>query len=154
MAFYSITYAQQCEHILIGEVVDFHDKTPLVGALVVIVGQDKAVLTNEKGKFTIKNICDGTYELEVSHAECSTRFLAVEVLGNTFKRITLEHHIEELDEVRVVGKERRKTNSAQEQTITNGQLERYSSASLGDALKQISGVSHLISISMLQEKSP
>jgi len=143
MAFYSITYAQQCEHILIGEVVDFHDKTPLVGALVVIVGQDKAVLTNEKGKFTIKNICDGTYELEVSHAECSTRFLAVEVLGNTFKRITLEHHIEELDEVRVVGKERRKTNSAQEQTITNGQLERYSSASLGDALKQISGVSSL-----------
>ncbi|NER19033.1 TonB-dependent receptor [Spongiivirga citrea] len=136
-------YAQDCNTQLTGEVLDFHDKTPLEGAQVYIPKLQKTVITNSKGKFTFKNLCDGIYELEVSHFECTTRFLKVEVFGNTFKRITLEHHIEELDEVSVTGRKVRTTNSAQEQTITNGQLERYSSATLGDALKQVSGVSSL-----------
>lgn len=67
----------------------------------------------------------------------------VEINGNTHKKITLEHHLEELNEVKVTGSTINKTNSAQEKTLKTEQLERFGSSNLGDALKQINGVSSL-----------
>ncbi len=136
--------AQECNNILLGEVVDFHDQSPLADATISIVRQSGNTLSDANGKFSLKGLCDGTIELEVSHPECKTQFIEVEVIGNSYVKITLEHHLEELEEVKVTGKVNgEKTNSAQETTLTTSDLERYTSQSLGDALRQISGVSSL-----------
>lgn len=139
----SFLFAQDCSNILLGEVIDFHDKTPLTDAIIQVRGNNKQVYTDELGKFTINNLCNGIIELEISHPECTTRFITVEINGNTHKKITLEHHLEELNEVKVTGATITETNSAQEKILKTEQLERFGSSNLGDALKQINGVSSL-----------
>ena len=144
LLFGRLVVAQNCNAVLFGEISDFHDKTPLSGALIYATKTGLYTTSDKDGKFTLKNLCDGTLELEISHPECKTLITTVEVLGKTFKRITLEHHIEELSEVRVAGSLiKRNTNSEEEVVLKQETLNRYSAATLGDALKEVTGVASL-----------
>lgn len=137
-------HSQECELILSGEVIDFHDNTPLQEATIIIIEKNSAVVTDTNGKFSINNLCSGKITLQVSHPECETKLFEINVDGNTHKMITLEHHLEELDEIQISSDAiSSKTNSAQEGVISTKILEQYSSNTLGDALKEISGVSSL-----------
>jgi iron complex outermembrane recepter protein len=139
-----IGFSQDCTYVLLGEVIDFHEKTPLNGARIAITGKDRATTTNADGKFKFTGLCNGVLELEISHPECTTEFMTLTMEGDHFERILLEHHLEELDEVRVTGRANpKKTNSSQEQVVTERAMEQYSGGSLGDALKSITGVSSL-----------
>ena len=139
-----IGFSQECKNVLSGQVIDYHNKTPLDGATLYILENEFQAKTGPNGKFTISNICSGNYSLEVSHPECRTILMNVTVNGNTEIEIKLEHHLEELDEVKVVGNIiRDKTNSAQEETLNLNTLENYSAGNLGDALKELGGVSSL-----------
>ncbi|NHF60214.1 TonB-dependent receptor [Flavobacteriaceae bacterium TP-CH-4] len=141
----AIVLAQECPYSLSGTVIDFHDKTPLAGASVVVTGLDRQVTTDASGRFYIDDLCEGFVELEVSHPECISRFVRADVEDEeSFIKITLEHHLEELEEVQVVGSAiKERTNSSQEETILSTDLERYTGNSIGDALKRITGVSSL-----------
>ncbi|MGB2760815.1 MAG: TonB-dependent receptor plug domain-containing protein, partial [Maribacter stanieri] len=139
----SFIYAQDCNSILLGEIVDFHDNSTLSGATINITGKNLSTVSKENGKFTFKNLCDGVLELEISHPECTTKFVTVTINGNTFSEIRLEHHLEKLNEVKVIGDVPKSTNSAQENILSVKDIERNSGNSLGDALKKIVGVSTL-----------
>ncbi|MDX1332251.1 MAG: TonB-dependent receptor [Robiginitalea sp.] len=136
--------AQQCNATLAGTIRDFHDQTPLAGATVLIVGQDKSGFSDFDGTYRIEGLCEGTYEVELSHPQCRTTLYRLEISGDMRRDFELEHHLEELEEVQVVGELLPdNTNTAQEQRLSTVTLEGYSSGSLGDALKEISGVSSL-----------
>lgn len=135
--------AQDCNSILVGEVYDFHDNRPLTGAIISITGMDRTTISKADGKFSFRNLCDGVIELEVSHPSCSTKFVTVKIDDDTFEKIFLEHHLEELEEVKVVGNITKNTNSGQEESLSLKDIERSSGNSLGDALKNIAGVSTL-----------
>jgi len=140
----NIGYSQDCNSILLGEIVDFHDNVPLQNATVLISGSDKSATSDENGKFRFERLCDGFIELEVFHSDCKTKFISVNIVGDSYEKISLEHHLEELDDVQVVGSEiKDKTNSALEETLKLETIEQFSSQSLGDALKEITGVSSL-----------
>lgn len=137
-------YSQDCRATLSGHVLDFHDQTALAGATVLVVQQNKAVLTDLDGNFRIDNLCEGVYDVELSHPECRTLLFEVTIQGDLKRDFQMEHHLEELEEVQVVGEKMPdNTLSAQEQLLSSAVLEGYSSGSLGDALKEISGVSSL-----------
>lgn len=138
-----LAVSQDCNAILLGEVLDFHDNSPLVGATISITGKDVKTISNGNGKFTFKNLCEGVIELEVSHPECTSKFVTLTIDGDTFEKIKLEHHLEELEEVKVVGDVPTNTNSGQEESLSLKDIERSSGNSLGDALKKIPGVSTL-----------
>ncbi|MFD0799492.1 TonB-dependent receptor [Maribacter chungangensis] len=135
--------AQNCESILLGEIIDFHDNTPLAGASIIITGKNQQTVSTNEGKFRFENLCDGVLELEVSHPECTTKFVVVTISGDSYKKILLEHHLEELDEVKVTGTISTNTSSAQEGHLSLQEVEKYSGNSLGDALKSLTGVSSL-----------
>lgn len=136
--------AQDCNSILLGEIVDFHDNVPLENATVLISGSDKSATSDGNGKFRFEGLCDVLIELEVFHPECKTKLISVNIEGDSFEKISLEHHLEELDEVKVVGAAtKNKTNSALEESMQIETIEQFSSQSLGDALKEITGVSSL-----------
>ncbi len=136
-------FGQDCNAILLGEIIDFHDGTPLENATILVTGKNLVTTSDKAGKFNFKTLCNGVLELEISHPDCKSLFVNVTINGDTYKKIKLEHHLEELDEVKVIGEVVKTTNSSQEQSLELDQLEKYSGNSLGDALKTITGVSSL-----------
>ena len=136
--------AQNCSSSLSGTVVDYHDRTALANASILVIGQNTQTTSDSEGNYILMNLCSGSYEIEVSHPSCNTLIIPVTIEGDTKLEIKLEHHLEELQEVKVVGDAiPKKTNSAQEVTLKRATLDQFSAASLGDALKQLGGVSTL-----------
>jgi iron complex outermembrane receptor protein len=139
----NLVIAQDCSSILLGEVVDFHDNTALENASITVTGKNLSATSDEQGKFNFKTLCDGVIELEISHPDCKSKFVTITIDGDTYQKIRIEHHLEELDEVKVVGDAETNTNSSQEEKLSQDDLEKFSGNSLGDALKNITGVSSL-----------
>jgi len=136
--------SQNCNSTFLGEVKDFHDGSPLYGATVHLKELNKYVSTDINGKFKFHNLCNRTITLTVSHIGCETKEKQITINGDTFDTINLEHHSEELDEVTIKGKSvTKKTTTAQETVLKQEIIETYSGASLGDALKEVSGVSSI-----------
>lgn len=138
------TMSQNCDHSLSGIVTDIHDGQLLIGVTVIIANSEQAVQTGVDGTFSFSNLCNDTYYIQVSHPYCLTKGFTVRVSGDTTKAFKLEHHIEELNRITIEGKAYSdKTKTILESTINKDELERFSSGSLGDALKNLSGVSSL-----------
>ena len=106
MLFFSNIYfalAQDCTSILQGTVVDYHDGTALANASILVVNSNIQTTSDSEGNYSLTNLCDGSYEIEVSHPSCETLTIPVTINGTTVLEIKLEHHLEELEEVKVVG---------------------------------------------------
>ena len=132
--------SQECENTLSGRVIDFHDGVPLEGATITF--NNRTIVTDVTGTFTIHKLCATAYAFTVSHEKCNSQVITLDIAKISSKDFYLEHHLNELEEVKVAGNTN-KTTSAQEKTIGSDIIEKYRSASLGDALKEITGVSSL-----------
>ena len=94
---------QECSYSLRGRVLDFHDKSPLTGATLYIPQSESYAYSNLNGEYEFTGLCAGSYEIEVMHPECRTLIFPVEITRTEKRDFLLEHHLEELDEVKVVG---------------------------------------------------
>ncbi|MDG1038556.1 MAG: TonB-dependent receptor, partial [Polaribacter sp.] len=138
----NILHSQECNYSFKGNITDFHDNSSLVGASIHIVNLNKFTSSNLDGNFEFDNLCSGIITLEIKHIACETKKITFNLTKDTFKSITLEHHLEELSEVIVKVDNKTETTSI-EQTLTKKEVGTYSDKSLGDALKSLSGVSSL-----------
>jgi len=140
----SAMHGQNCTNSLFGAIHDFHDGSPITGATIYVKTLDSYTTSNLDGSFTVKNVCNGTVTLVISHIGCETKTIDITIYGDTTHEINLEHHIEELNEVKINGHGVAKlSKTTQETRLTTKTLERFSAFSLGDALKQVSGVSSI-----------
>ena len=89
-------------------------------------------------------LCNGNFEIEISHTDCQSKIIPVAIDGDSYIKVRLEHHIEELEEITITGSSNSTVSKTVNiETLELTQIEKYSNASLGDALKEISGVSSL-----------
>ncbi|GAB1858271.1 TonB-dependent receptor [Flavobacteriaceae bacterium MHTCC 0001] len=140
----NVSHSQNCTYTFLGKVTDFHDSSPMVGATVYVETLDTYTTSDINGKFTIKNLCNGKLILVISHIGCETKRIEVDIIGDSYKEILMEHHTEELGEVAVKSNGIKKaTVTAQETVLQSKTLARYSNLSLGDALKEVPGVSSI-----------
>lgn len=139
----SLLYSQDCKLSLNGTVKDFHDGKVIQDATIYIKQLNKFTTSNTNGVFSFNNICKGKYTVIVSHISCDTKTLEIELNDSKVIDVLLEHHIQELEEVRVKGSGGKQTKTSQETTIRVKDIEQFSNSSLGDALKQVSGVSSI-----------
>tara|TARA_B100000686_G_scaffold355251_1_gene471585 strand:- start:4829 stop:7144 length:2316 start_codon:yes stop_codon:yes gene_type:complete len=124
--------------------VDFHDGTELERAIIIVKGTNKEIITDFNGSFSISNLCNESYILEISHPQCKTKELKIKVFENINKTIRLEHHVEELNEIIIYGNSfNEKSKTLIENKISSETLENYIGATLGDVLNNLSGVSSL-----------
>ena len=79
--------AQNCTYTFIGEISDFHDATPIVGATVHIENLDKYVVSDINGKFKIENLCEGSLNLTISHVACDTKSVSFSINSDTYETI-------------------------------------------------------------------
>ncbi len=144
MALTCFGYSQDCNYTFLGELDDFHDGTPIVSATIYIKEKDKYLVSDFDGKFKIENLCSGPLTLTISHVGCETKTVSYTINGDFFEKILIEHHVEELDEISVSGNlTKKETSTAQESVIKANTLKKYSSLNLGDALKEVAGVSSI-----------
>ncbi|AXO79126.1 TonB-dependent receptor [Olleya aquimaris] len=141
---FSFVQSQNCSSTFSGEVHDFHDGTPIINATIFIENLNKYTTTDVNGQFSINNLCNDVINIEISHLACETKKMDVTIDGDTYLEINLEHHIEALNEVEVKGVNTSKlTKTTQETILKTETIDRFSSLNLGDALKQVSGVSSI-----------
>ena len=140
---YSNIYAQNCDNSLSIEVVDLHDGTPLSNAVVLIKELQKEGFTDFDGNVVFENICTDNYTLNISHEECKDITTSLNVNKDTFKKIRLEHHLNELEEIIVISNNRNNSRTLFENKISKQVLEDYNSRTLGEVLKTVTGVSSL-----------
>ena len=143
LLFSTIATSQNCKLTFSGLIEDFHDKSPIVGATVYIKSLNKYTTTNFEGEFSLPNLCSGEIIVEISHVACTPQILELNIDKNVYRIIDLEHHEEELNEVHIKGAIGLKTKTTQETLIKTQTLEKFSNATLGDALKNVTGVSSI-----------
>ena len=136
------TAAQDCNITFKGRIIDFHDKTPILGASIAVINLNRYTTSNMDGVFEINNLCKGKIILEVKHISCETKQITIDIDKKINKDIYLEHHLEELNEV-ILKANTKTEKSSVEQSIKKAVIEQFTDKSLGDALKTISGVSAL-----------
>jgi iron complex outermembrane receptor protein len=135
---------QNCELIFSGKIQDFHNGEPIVDATIYNNTTDSYTTSDLDGKFIINNLCNGIYQLTISHLACETKVIEINLQENLYKVIYLEHHIEELETVNVKGTLiTKETLSGQETTIKKESIDNNSAASLGDIIKQVAGVTSI-----------
>lgn len=123
-----------------GTIQDFHDKTMLENAEVVL-GKFTAK-TDKKGKFTFNAIPEGTHTLIAKHPACNEHTENIEVHQDLYLTITLEHHVEDIETVTLHGSHK-KSGSLIVKTLDRSEIEKNSTENLGNLLSKISGVTVL-----------
>jgi iron complex outermembrane receptor protein len=136
-------FAQDCQISFKGKITDFHDSTPIIGASLKIENSNQYAITDFDGLFEFKNLCKGKAIIVIEHISCETKKITVNLNENTFKEITLEHHIEDLNEIIVTSTHNVTSKTIQTTNIDHNTIEEYSGKSLGDILKNVAGVSSI-----------
>lgn len=134
---------QNCIYKFSGKTIDFHDGTAIVGASVYIKELNKYAVSDNEGKFEILQLCKGQYTVLFSHIGCDDKEVIIDLKADVQKVFFLEHHIENLQNINLTGKTPKQTKSGQETRLSSETIDNYSSLSLGDALKQVTGVTSL-----------
>lgn len=140
--------------MLLGKVYDEQTGEELVGANVLVVGTQLGTRTDIEGKFVIRNVPPGIYNVRVSFVGYGTKLIAgVEVRAEkqTQCDVTLSVTTVEAEEVVVTAERLLATESAllaeRRKAVTVGdgisaeQIKRTPDATSGDALRRVVGVS-------------
>ena len=144
-------FAQNCNNKLSIQVVDLHDGTPLDNATIQISNSNLERISDVNGNVIFENLCDDSYLLTISHKDCESLTQAIDVRKNTSKKIRLEHHLNELEEIMVISNNRNNSRTLFENKISKEALDDYNSRTLGEVLKTVTGVSSLNSGSYLSK---
>ena len=143
------SFAQNCNNRLSILVIDLHDGTPLENATVQT--NDLLGTTDFDGNLIFENLCEDTYVLTISHEDCQSIVQTVDLKKDTFRKIRLEHHLNELEEIVVISDNRNNSRTLFENKISKEVLDDYNSRTIGDVLKTVTGVSSLNSGSYLSK---
>lgn len=137
-------FAQDCSKTLSGRVIDFHDGVSLEGATITF--NSTTIKTDSNGMYKITGLCATSYAFTISHEDCNSQVVTININEVSDKDFYLEHHFTNLEEVDVASSSKKKTtNSQTEDRLSRKQLDQYSNLSIGDALQEISGVNSLTS---------
>jgi len=136
-------FAQNCNNKLSIQVVDLHDGTPLSNANIEINELEILGTTDFDGNVTFENLCSDTYLLTISHEDCESVTQSIDLKKDVFRKIRLEHHLTELEEIMVISDNRNNSRTLFENKISKEVLEDYNSRTLGEVLKTVTGVSSL-----------
>ena len=143
------SFAQNCNKKLSIQVIDLHDGTPLENATVQTNGLKGT--TDSDGNLIFENLCEDTYVLTISHEDCESMLQTVDIRKDTSRKIRLEHHLNELEEIMVISDNRNNSRTLFENKISKEVLNDYNSRTIGDVLKTVTGVSTLNSGSYLSK---
>ncbi len=133
---------KDCDCFIQGIVLDDISKQPIVGAVVLVKELNKGVSTDAKGFYKISNICEGKYTIIgriVGYEEKSYTISLEHGAEQNIKLSESELHLANID----IKAQKIENLTQTKNTLENAALDQTRGQSLGEALKQISGVTTL-----------
>nr|WP_246597003.1 TonB-dependent receptor [Pontibacter aydingkolensis] len=131
---------QDCGLTISGKILDHDTRITLVGATVYIPELDKAAIADEYGNYHFHHLCRGTYTLKVTYIGFETESFTIKLNSSTVRDLQLHTDTRQLSQVEITGS--RLSQEAQASgTISGRELEATRGLSLGESLKNISGMS-------------
>lgn len=132
-----------CNYSLSGKIVDEHDQSVLMFANIYIKELEKGTVSDTNGNYVIEHLCEGTYTITVSHVGCETIITTITIKGDTKKNFYPEHHAEELEQFALVEQAYVEEQTVARKELSIEELNQSRGKSLGESLKQITGVTSL-----------
>lgn len=135
-----IGFGQECRLSISGRVIDSGTGDALEFAHIHFQGKEFGAITDEQGKFQIKELCPGSYHLDVSHIGCQTQKVFLDLVQDTTLEVVLNHSSSEIAGIVVQGE---KFSSAHQSISVLGEKEimEQLDRSLGQLLQSTMGVS-------------
>ncbi len=137
------TAVSQCEFKITGQVLDLDDGTELADCIIQIQPLNITTVSNSHGRFAFSDLCAGDYRLLVQHFGCRDTAVFIKLTKNTHVKVKLPHSAFELSEVNVMDKRIEMKQTQMRDDISGEELDKTRGLSLGEALKNISGVTSL-----------
>ena len=137
--------AQDCNHVIRGRLTDAETKEAIAFASVFVKETKANATTDEQGFYNISNICNGTFTLEISHIECyhETRQVHIHDEGAVIDVVLHHHEGVDLQEVSISAQAIEAKKTQANSTLEGAALASTRGQSLGDALKNLVGVTTL-----------
>jgi iron complex outermembrane receptor protein len=134
--------AQNCNITITGHVENAETHELLAGATIRVLELNSLYTTDEKGDFIITGLCEGVYNIEISHIGCETLKERIVVNRSRHFDFHLHHNKEALEEV-VVSGIKTENISGYNEKLSGRNLEQYRGLSVSEALAAINGVTLL-----------
>jgi iron complex outermembrane receptor protein len=141
----AFTYAQKpaCECFIKGVVKDRHTGQPVVGATVLIIGQNSGVFTDDNGRYELRNLCPGNYTLECRIVGYNPFQQKVDLTSGHEENFNLLEQEVHLKDVEITAHRTDAPSSQPLTTLSGIDLEKTRGQNLGESLKGLAGVTTL-----------
>lgn len=139
---YTLAQDSTCVFSVSGSVSDADERTPLVGARILIKELGLFATTDEEGHYHFYRICSGTYTFLLSHEDCDTLTVRIKLESNLVRNFQLPHHFNVLTSVQVQSGISSQTQQVRG-VLKGRDVEETRGRSLGEVLQRITGVSVL-----------
>jgi iron complex outermembrane receptor protein len=133
----------RCSCFIKGEVRDQHTGLPVVGATVLIVGQNHGVFTDSQGKYQISDLCPGTYQLECRILGYTPSLHKIDLTEGHQEDFNLEEKEIHLHDVEITAHRTDAPASQPLTTISGSELFQTRGNNLAESLKGLTGVTSL-----------
>jgi len=138
----NLIYSQKCDLSISGSILDLHDRSQIIGALIKIESTNIFSQTNLNGNYRIEGLCAGTYRITIQHPQCRSVKKKINLQSSQIINFDLEHHINELEEIILFDNKISKLrNSVQEVSLDINEINTYGSNTMVEALNFITGAS-------------
>ncbi|PBQ34373.1 TonB-dependent receptor [Sphingobacteriaceae bacterium] len=140
---FSLARSQSCKLQMKGTLIDEDNSEALEFAVVKLLSPEIILQTNEKGEFVFDNLCSGKYDLLVKHIGCKDTIFTVDLQKSRKVILKLPHSSHNLSEVDIMDKrvEMKRTQAVDD--LSEEDIQKSKGQSLGETLKNISGVTSL-----------
>lgn len=139
----SYTLLPQCDLKITGQVIDLDDGKELNDCVVSISGKTVTLFTDAHGRFAITDLCAGIHTILIRHFGCRDTSVSLNLSKTTHLKIKLPHSAFELSEVNIMDKRVEMKQTQIRTDLTGEELDKTRGQTLGEALKNISGVTSL-----------
>ncbi len=134
--------SQNCSLSVSGYVIDSGIDEPMTDVHIYLEEQQVGALSDDKGYFEIKELCEGHYHLLISHIGCEPQRIYLDIHQDTLLRLELDHSSIELGSV-VISAKSTPASTQNRQSINEQSISDNASQNLANMLESISGVSTL-----------
>ena len=140
-----LAYSQSnCNSIFTGQILDESNK-PVIGAAVLLLPGQTGQTSDSIGNFKFAKLCPGTYTVKVQYLGYQDEVLEVQISGRAKRVVRLREVTSELNEVVITGHHDAAhiENANNFVQLDEKQLAESAGKSLGEALKEVSGVNSI-----------